>query len=244
MFLLSNDYIEIKNTPDRGRGIFAKKVIEPGTLIGDYLGKIIDRKAAVASDTLDHHYHMHLIAGFYVIGDKNEDGIHILNHSCTPNCGSDDLEGHAIYYAVRKILPGEELTIDYLLGQPDDTCNPCHHGCHCGSRLCRGTWHSADDHAPAPQSKNYKKELKDIGGQFGKKLKPLAAYPKAFPDDEFFGMFGSEHVAPQKYNDETLPKTSILRERIRESGKMLLFTKLHIKVFGVIEENAIIEVVS
>ena len=44
MFLFSNDYWEIKITSKKGKGVFAKKDIPPGTVIGDYLGiPILDK---------------------------------------------------------------------------------------------------------------------------------------------------------------------------------------------------------
>ena len=41
MFLLSEDYLQIRKTKKKGFGVFAKKRIKAGTVIGDYLGKVI-----------------------------------------------------------------------------------------------------------------------------------------------------------------------------------------------------------
>lgn len=42
MFLINKSYWKIKKTKEKGFGIFAKKEIKSGTIISDYLGKIIN----------------------------------------------------------------------------------------------------------------------------------------------------------------------------------------------------------
>ena len=42
MFLLKDTDWEIKKTKEKGLGVFAKKEIKAGTVISDYLGKIIN----------------------------------------------------------------------------------------------------------------------------------------------------------------------------------------------------------
>ena len=41
MFLIKDDFWQIKKTKERGYGVFARKEIKAGTIIGDYLGKVI-----------------------------------------------------------------------------------------------------------------------------------------------------------------------------------------------------------
>jgi hypothetical protein len=55
-----------------------------------------------------------------------------INHACEPNAG---LDGQIAIVALRRILPGEEVTIDYAMcdGSPYDEFE-----CACGSALCRG----------------------------------------------------------------------------------------------------------
>ena len=62
-----------------------------------------------------------------------------INHSCDPNCESDEIRGRVIIRAIRKIAPGEELAYDYCLydGDPDDPAL-----CHCGAKNCRGSMYS------------------------------------------------------------------------------------------------------
>jgi len=75
-------------------------------------------------------------------GERVVDGDGIaafINHSCDPNCESDEIRGRVIIRAIRKIAPGEELAYDYCLydGDPGDPAL-----CHCGAKNCRGSMYS------------------------------------------------------------------------------------------------------
>lgn len=63
-----------------------------------------------------------------------------LNHSCDPNCETDEMGGRVWIIALRDIAAGEELTYDYCLfdGAPDDPAP-----CYCGAKNCRRTMYSA-----------------------------------------------------------------------------------------------------
>jgi hypothetical protein len=60
-----------------------------------------------------------------------------VNHSCQPNCETDEIDGHVYIFAIRNIKPGEELTYDYWLYDGDDDAP-----CYCGSKKCRGSMYS------------------------------------------------------------------------------------------------------
>jgi SET domain-containing protein len=53
-----------------------------------------------------------------------------LNHSCNPNCG---IKGNEIV-SIEKIVPGEEITIDYSTTTIDKTWG---HECFCGAINCK-----------------------------------------------------------------------------------------------------------
>jgi SET domain-containing protein len=60
-----------------------------------------------------------------------------VNHSCDPNCETDE-EGERVFIAaIRDIAAGEELTYDYCLYDGDDEAP-----CFCGSKSCRGSMYS------------------------------------------------------------------------------------------------------
>jgi SET domain-containing protein len=62
-----------------------------------------------------------------------------LNHSCDPNCETEEENGRVWIMAIRDIAAGEELVYDYHLydGEADDA------RCHCGAANCRATMFAA-----------------------------------------------------------------------------------------------------
>jgi uncharacterized protein len=140
MILLPDGSWEIKTTEKKGRGIFAAKDITPGTVIGDYIGRVI-KTAEEDTSQKDGLYLMyyHDYASLYPT-DIHASGIHLINHSCAPNCWIFTYKGHTLFFTLRKIFAGEELTASYLLS-PDAFCDPCGHTCRCGSAFCTRTMH-------------------------------------------------------------------------------------------------------
>ena len=64
-----------------------------------------------------------------------------LNHSCAPNCETEEQGGRVYIKAIRNIAPGEELLYEYnLYDSDDDTAD-----CYCGAPHCRGTMFSEDE---------------------------------------------------------------------------------------------------
>lgn len=146
MFLISPLWYHVKKIKGKGRGVFALHDIEPGTVIGDYLGKII--KPYSNNEKKNGLYDMQCGVHYDVMADPKKIGIHLINHSCANNCEMYPYRGgHVLFVALRKILKGEELTINYGLGVQDEKDIPCAlHACHCGSKICRGTMHEAENH--------------------------------------------------------------------------------------------------
>jgi hypothetical protein len=75
--------------------------------------------------------------------DVDAPGVHLINHSCHPNCSMYRYYGHTLFYVLRNIEPHEELTISYHL-PPSIGCTPCQHVCYCGSETCTGTMHDSE----------------------------------------------------------------------------------------------------
>ncbi|HXD33219.1 MAG TPA: SET domain-containing protein-lysine N-methyltransferase [Pyrinomonadaceae bacterium] len=67
-------------------------------------------------------------------GSRGGNGTHYVNHSCTPNAFTRTMYGQLIFFALRDILPGEEITIDYLTTLHSDSKR-----CFCKASNCRGT---------------------------------------------------------------------------------------------------------
>ena len=115
-----------------GHGIFANAAIEPGELIGMWSGRIItrDRLESLPEDVRRHSVQVE--EDLYLTSFGLKDPPDFVNHSCEPNAG---LDGQIAIVALRHILPGEEITIDYAMcdGSPYDEFE-----CACGSATCRG----------------------------------------------------------------------------------------------------------
>lgn len=180
MFLLAPGFWQIKKTKKCGLGVFAKKEIGAGTVIGDYLGKVIKTKEYDPASDKKGLFLMYFTDQACIYPNLKKPGIHLLNHSCTPNCWIYIYRGHTLFFALRKIFPGEELTISYLLSPKDKTCNPCTHKCKCTSKFCTGTMHLT--HVKYEKWQKFqnkqKRETKTSQYIFGKNLPKLTSYPK------------------------------------------------------------------
>lgn len=100
--------IEIINTDDKGRGVFATELISAGeTQTSDCI--------PVSSRNLTGNSPLYLYTFDSEYGKMIAlDWTSILNHSDTPNLSFTVINRHQIVFeAIRDIEPGEELTIDY-----------------------------------------------------------------------------------------------------------------------------------
>lgn len=111
-------FVEVKDSPFHGRGLFAARVIAPGVTIGVYPLLVLSAQdTAAVRATLLHHY------VFYV--DESADGemraavafgeISMCNHSPKANAGfSIDAGAQTVTLTARHaIAPGNEILIDY-----------------------------------------------------------------------------------------------------------------------------------
>jgi hypothetical protein len=180
MFLIADDCWQIKATKEKGLGVFAKKQIGAGTIIGDYLGKVIKTAEYDLDRDKEGLYLMYYSDEASIYPNLKKPGIHLINHSCSPNCWIYTYRGHTLFFALRNIKPDKELTIAYLLSPKDETCKDCPHDCKCDSKFCTGTMHlSKEKYENWQQFQNdQKKKTKASKVVFGKNLSKLSSYPK------------------------------------------------------------------
>jgi SET domain-containing protein len=79
-----------------------------------------------------------------------------VNHSCAPNCETEEYRGRIYIKAIRNIAAGEELVYEYNLHDSDDE----YADCYCGAPQCRHTMFSDDElkrRARIAKRKNAKK---------------------------------------------------------------------------------------
>lgn len=234
MILLPQSSWEIQTTKQKGKGLFATKDIVPGTVIGDYIGKVL--RTAV-DDTSEKNglylLYYHDYASIYP-EDLAAPGIHLINHSCAPNCWIYTYKGHTLFFSLRKIFAGEELTASYQLS-PAAFCDPCHHACYCGSKHCRGTMHLSEERFQRWNafSENQAKQTKRARIRYGKLLPQLPSYPTAIKDDPMYDLFGSQEKTPVVLSNAKLPSVPILRKKIRNTGRTLTFPRIKQTVVGI-----------
>lgn len=187
MFLIKDDSWETKKTKQKGLGIFAKKEIKAGVTIGDYLGKVIKTQDYNLDLDKEGLYLMYFSDEASIYPNLKNPGIHLLNHSCQPNCWIYTYQTHTLFFARRKIKPGEELSIPYLLSPKDKTCRPCTHNCKCASKFCAGTMHlSKAKYKKWQKFQSGQKKSANLKPVFGKNLPRLSSYPKTIPINSIY----------------------------------------------------------
>lgn len=248
MFLLPADHYQIKKTAKKGRGIFARKEIPAGTIIGDYLGRLIkdEEIEAIEKKHGDASYAMDYNNNGLSIFPQNikADGIHLINHSCSANCEAYFYYGHTLYFALRRILPGEEFTIDYGYDPYDfesgEPSVPC---CHCGSLFCRGTMYSNSERLKrfGLFCRRETKGQKFKAQRAGEILLPLTKYPKTIKDNTIFNLFANLKAAPINSAEKKIPPVSELRKLLRLSGRVINFKNLELKVIAIVDGKIVME---
>ncbi len=110
-----------------GLGLFANKDLQTGDFIIEYTGEPLTYDEA---DTRGGRYLFTLNDTTVLDGTGREHTARYINHSCDPNIEAviED-EAHIMFYALRKITKGEELTFDYGEEYVEDIIKK--EGCRC-----------------------------------------------------------------------------------------------------------------
>ena len=130
----------IRSSAIHAAGCYTTTPIRKGARVVEYTGPRIQKAEA------DRLYEDSPITYLFGIGSRSTviDGhgaAMFLNHSCDPNCETDESRGRVWIQAIRDITPGEELTYDYCLydGDEDEA------SCNCGAPACRKTMYSPEE---------------------------------------------------------------------------------------------------
>ena len=128
-----NGYLEVKESKIHGFGCFAKRRIKKGTIVGEYIGKIIPESESYIYDAEDELTYLFDLENGKVIDATNyEFPLKYANHSCSPNCEAFQEDDQVFIETLKDIEPGEEVTYDYNLISEDKV------ECHCGEKNCKG----------------------------------------------------------------------------------------------------------
>jgi SET domain-containing protein len=116
-------------------GVYAAESIPKNRKVIEYVGERISRRETKhRSDTREFNYLFTLDKYWTIDGSVDGSGAEYINHSCEPNLISRILKGHILYYSLRSIKRGEELTVDYHFSPEVEQVR-----CGCGTAGCRGT---------------------------------------------------------------------------------------------------------
>ena len=138
----------VQRSPLHGNGVFAARDIPAGTRIIEYTGALItpeeaDEKHPANPDDPFHTFYFSLSCGKVIDGAQNGNDARWVNHSCSPNCETEEnAAGTRVFVvALRDIAKGEELFYDYGLVMDEEITQTLkdQYRCLCGSDNCRGT---------------------------------------------------------------------------------------------------------
>ena len=107
-----------------GRGLFATIGYKRNDRIIQYLGEEVEYESARNSK-----YLMEVDETTVIDGTCHTNKARYINHSCSPNAAAY-VEGRQVFiYAIRRIAPGQEITLDYGKDYWDEHIAP--RGCRC-----------------------------------------------------------------------------------------------------------------
>jgi len=170
----------VRRSPLHGNGVFAARDIPAGTRIIEYTGTRItpeqaDERHPANPDDPFHTFYFSLSGGKVIDGGDKGNDARWINHSCAPNCETEEnASGTRVYVmALRDIDEGEELFYDYGLVMEGKITKKlrAQYLCLCGSENCRGTMLALPEKKAAPKKK-------------AKSGKKTVAEAKSTPDEE------------------------------------------------------------
>jgi hypothetical protein len=155
----------IRSSSIHAAGCYTTSPIAKGVKVVEYTGPRISKRQA------DARFKDSTITYLFGVGDGstviNGFGMAMyINHSCDPNCETEELNGRVWVMSIRAIAPGEELTYDYNLydGDEDEA------RCYCGASTCRRRSRGASERLSGKPSEQRKRgsERKKPPARLGK----------------------------------------------------------------------------
>lgn len=130
----------IRSSAIHAAGCYTTTRIRKGAKIVEYTGPRISKEVADAKYADSPTTYLFGIGNGDIVIDGHGTAM-FINHSCDPNCETEEIDGRVWIMAVRNIREGEELTYDYYLydGDEDEA------RCNCGSRNCRKSMYAPEE---------------------------------------------------------------------------------------------------
>ncbi len=136
----------VRRSSIHGFGVFALRLIRKGSRVIEYKGMRISHEEADdrfgEEQANSPHTMLFTVNDEIVIdGTRKGNSARWINHSCDPNCDTDDENDRIFIDAIRDIKKGEEIRYDYNLQLSERHTKKAkkEHACFCGARRCRGT---------------------------------------------------------------------------------------------------------
>ncbi|HEX6704487.1 MAG TPA: SET domain-containing protein-lysine N-methyltransferase [Albitalea sp.] len=126
--------LAVRPSPIDGQGVFAVEPIVPRRKIGEIRGESISVADARIRATRHERIMIVEVSTRRAIDfSKSSDPMRYTNHSCSPNARLCIRQGRVEFYALRRIEPGEEVTVNY-----GETHHEGRLKCRCGAPGCVG----------------------------------------------------------------------------------------------------------
>jgi SET domain-containing protein len=117
-----------------GTGVFAAEPIPGRRKIGEIRGESITvSEARRRAEGQQRIMIVEVSARKAIDASKSQDPMRFTNHCCSPNARLSIRDGRIEFYAMRDILPGEEITVNYGETHHEGTLK-----CQCGAPNCIG----------------------------------------------------------------------------------------------------------
>jgi SET domain-containing protein len=143
--------IKIDKSRIHGKGCFAAIPFHKDQQIAEYVGERIslaeaERRRSAAGEQCICDVDLERA----IDGSRGGNGTQYVNHSCEPNSYVRIAEGRIFIHALKEIVPGEEITADYLYELSSDRIP-----CRCRTATCDKTtglvnsdWEAAENSLP------------------------------------------------------------------------------------------------
>jgi uncharacterized protein len=138
--------LRVSRSGIHGRGVYATAPIRKGARIIEYTGRRLPWTEAMdlpphRSDDPFHTFYFSLENGDVIDASVEGNESRWINHSCAPNCETEEDDGRIFVHALRTIRRGEELFYDYRMEPAERRSKKVEKefACHCEAANCRGT---------------------------------------------------------------------------------------------------------
>lgn len=137
--------LEVRRSGVRGRGCFTREPVKRRKKIAAYAGELIRGSRKVQARIREQE----AVGDIKVIqigddvaidGAVGGDATAYINHSCAPNAYMRAAGESVVFFALRDIEAGEEITMDYR-----DPNHPAPGVCRCGAPNCRSLKEDQED---------------------------------------------------------------------------------------------------